>query len=867
MRNTKHNLSSIGSQSVRALAGQSEEICVFCHTPHAATQQDQGGGALATGDWSPALWNRKIPQGSTYTPYTSNTLDAATIQAGFSGQPGGSSKLCLSCHDGTIAIGNVNVLGGASYSATPATTEVIQMQGADPDKTFPGGAYTGASGFTRDLGQTLANDHPISVTFNSALALSDGELRTPDANQSIPGTALPTGTNQAVGIRNVPPGTRPLLPQEKTGVAGTGQVQCATCHDAHIKDTAADHNIKFLRAERFQVSDPAIGGAGFKADRDIICLACHDKMGTGWAYSAHAHPSVADEKYIETGAPSPASLREFPTGRAVGFRVWEGACLNCHDTHTVQGAKKLLREGTDSIATPAKQGGNSAMEQTCYQCHSNTPAVQAGATAYDVPNIATDFGYTYKMPITGAETHDTGGSFDDSAVGGTWARCNPADTTTQCGKDLMESRANLFNRHAECTDCHNPHRVLKNRCFNGRNNVDTVNPANSCTTGSGPAIADSEGTHNHSSIHTNLASGVLSGAWGVEPVYNTNKSFHLLPDRYDAKRGPAAAGASTAVGSTYVTREYQICLKCHSDYAYTDNNIYPTGNRPNLGTSTPSGTNNLTQYTNQAKEFHAPSSHKGEVTTTDSGAAAAYSTNNHRSWHPVIDNTGRDPTTRNTSATNWLSPWNTVSAVGTQTMYCTDCHGSQNTVSTTSVAPSGSNPWGPHGSSNFFLLKGAWSSSTGTSDRSPTAGDVAANGLCFKCHSIYQYGDRNASGNSGFGNGGTNYHALHADKIQKMKCVWCHVAVPHGWKNKAFLVNLNDVGPEAGLAAGTQVRNNTTAYYNRQPYYLNALLKIRTFRRSGQWNDSDCGSSGAPGNGQSGRNWMRDSSENCANPP
>ena len=104
-------------------------------------------------------------------------------------------------------------------------------------------------------------------------------------------------------------------------------------------------------------------------------------------------------------------------------------------------------------------------------------------------------------------------------------------------------------------------------------------------------------------------------------------------------------------------------------------------------------------------------------------------------------------------------------------------------------------------------------------------------------------------------------------KIGNLRCSWCHVSVPHGWKNKAFLVNLNDVGPEAGLPAGTQVRNNTTAGYTNGPYYNNALLKIVNFRSSGTWREVDCGSAGSPGNGETGRDWMRDSSENCANPP
>lgn len=64
-----------------------------------------------------------------------------------------------------------------------------------------------------------------------------------------------------------------------------------------------------------------------------------------------------------------------------------------------------------------------------------------------------------------------------------------------------------------------------------------------------------------------------------------------------------------------MTREYQICLKCHSNHGFDDNNVYPGGNRPALGRSggTPPGTNNLTVYTNQAKEFQAPLAHQGRA--------------------------------------------------------------------------------------------------------------------------------------------------------------------------------------------------------------------------------------------------------------
>jgi hypothetical protein len=316
-----------------------------------------------------------------------------------------------------------------------------------------------------------------------------------------------------------------------------------------------------------------------------------------------------------------------------------------------------------------------------------------------------------------------------------------------------------------------------------------------------------------------------------------------------------------------VTREYQVCLKCHSDFAYDT--------PPSLGDSpgtTPSGTNSVFQYTNQAMEFQAPGGHKADVaSTSDSGAGAAYGAFNHRSWHPVIDNTGRSNSIRGTVVGSFRAPWG--ANVGGQTMYCSDCHGSDTAANT--VVPNGGengSPWGPHGSSNNFILKGEWSGTTGTNSRD--AAGATANALCFKCHDPNNYADRNGIGSvsnqtTGFYNSSKgNLHAFHVDKIQRFRCTWCHVAVPHGWKNKALLVNLNDVGPEVGLAPGTQVRNNTTATYTRGPYYVNAALKVKTFARSGNWSESDCGSAGAPGNGITGKEWMKEGgSESCANLP
>ena len=813
VRGTKHNLSAApdgsatpsgGTVPARDVKATSEtQVCVFCHTPHDATS-----GIVAP------LWNRQL-SGATYTPYSSGSMEADAAE--LAAQPGGSSKLCLSCHDGTMAIDKVNALNGAKNATIPMNTPTpVRMP-----------AGTATTGFTRNLGVDLSNDHPISFTYNAALANLDGELRNPDG--ALVG-------NRVVGA------AKPKLPLENS------QMQCSTCHDPHLRDkTTTNGNAKFLRMNRFQVTQP-VGGA-FSAINDQICLACHDKGGSAWAFSAHANSLVATQTYT----PAAASQREFPSTLGVPANanppVWQVGCLNCHDTHTVQGARRLLREGTDSAAKP-KIGGAAALEETCYQCHTTNLDSAVSFTPGSpnaVPDIKSDFALGRHMPIksteqaAGTETHNVGGVFNDGPD------TNCSKLTGKCGKDLLESRSGLGldnpnNRHAECSDCHNPHRVIKTQ--NG-----LPGPLSAGNTN------EKAGTHRHEDaagyIHTNIISGVLRGSFGVEPVYGGN-SFQQMPLNFTAKRGDPGASASNLVGEKYVTREYQICLKCHSNYAYTDDNLYPSGStRPLLGGPglTPPNSNghtNFTRYTNQAKEFQAPTSHAVQVGAASNGfdggagasaTATTTNSNNHRSWHPVIAPTGR--TLR--PANGFLAPWNNAGAVGNQTMYCSDCHGSTTANGTamplgnTNTSESGQ-PWGPHGSNNNFLLKGNYNAATG-------AGQPDA--LCFKCHNYTSYGTEANEGSNGATGFNTTErgdgHALHAKRIDTgIRCNYCHVAVPHGWKNRGLLVNMNDVGPEAGQPPGTSVSYQNGVGYTNGPYYRNAFLRISSFPSGTTWSESSC---------------------------
>jgi hypothetical protein len=71
------------------------DICVFCHTPHNAK----------TPQLAP-LWNHQSTM-ATYILYSSPTMDQTPVQ------PREGSKVCLSCHDGTIAVDSYGAQTGS----------------------------------------------------------------------------------------------------------------------------------------------------------------------------------------------------------------------------------------------------------------------------------------------------------------------------------------------------------------------------------------------------------------------------------------------------------------------------------------------------------------------------------------------------------------------------------------------------------------------------------------------------------------------------------------------------------------------------------------------------------------------------------
>lgn len=140
------------------------QICIVCHTPHNANSN------------SIPLWNHKLST-QTYTLYNSSTLNATL------GQPSDSSKACLSCHDGTVA---------------------LDAFGENAGSTFLSGSEV--------VGTDLGNDHPVSFLYDAALVTSDGGGLRDTA------TAVPVlGAGKTID----------------TGMLVNHKVECSSCHDVH----------------------------------------------------------------------------------------------------------------------------------------------------------------------------------------------------------------------------------------------------------------------------------------------------------------------------------------------------------------------------------------------------------------------------------------------------------------------------------------------------------------------------------------------------------------------------------------------------------------------------------------------------------
>jgi predicted CXXCH cytochrome family protein len=476
--NTKHNLSVSGLGSIRA--STETRICVFCHTPHNATP-------------SSPLWNKDL-EPRVYTVYASPTLRAGTLP-----QPTGPTKLCLSCHDGTIAMGavvnpsgGITMTGGNTLPSTSLSNFGLDLSGHHPvsfpyQAALPNPELQGSPPAELTYGGT---DEIHCITCHDPHQDPYGKFLVKDNRYSSlcttchqiagwPGSAHATSTASVAGVLPRPPKTWPNYTQ-------LDEWGCEACHTPHFAPTA-EHLLNFTASapafscttEGCHASAPgpphavATGGGARAVDigKQTRKFSAH-----------HEVPGLVASSLRGTGT----TARRFTPG---------AGCADCHNPHvgSTQKAEAPYASGLlRGVRGVDRNGGIVAAAtyeyEVCFKCHGDNapdldfvprvlpstnarlafaasnpsyhPVVEAGKN-FEVPSIPSSFrpsmSASQQIYCTSCHADDEGDS------GGPHGSSYPPILKERY--DTADNTPESFDNYALCYRCHDRASILRDDSF------------------------------------------------------------------------------------------------------------------------------------------------------------------------------------------------------------------------------------------------------------------------------------------------------------------------------------------------------------------------------------------------------------------
>lgn len=188
--------------------GTTNQVCVFCHHPHGNT-----------GAQNNLLWNindsdvNYVTYGDSGTTVTGVTGAAATAPQ---------TTLCMGCHDGS---GAANTYRKSAFDGTAMTTVGSILN-----------SYA-------NLGETLADDHPVGFTYPDATNAKFGDLAAKAVDASSASGYSVASTYPTYGTTLV-----------------ASSMECGTCHDVHAGNNSVDTALQFMRGT---------------TAASAICIDCH----------------------------------------------------------------------------------------------------------------------------------------------------------------------------------------------------------------------------------------------------------------------------------------------------------------------------------------------------------------------------------------------------------------------------------------------------------------------------------------------------------------------------------------------------------------------------------------------------------------
>lgn len=494
--NTLHNLSSTSGPPGRSVKSATvDRVCVFCHTPHSGAPH------------SP-LWNRN-DSGTTYLEYGSTTLNALP------GQPTGKSRLCLSCHDGTVALGALV----SSARGRPGRNDMLAR------------FLQGSGNLTTDL----RDDHPISFQYDAALQGADQQLADPTGI----GLPLEDGALQCTTCHDVHDST--LTPFLRKTVVNSQL--CTTCHvkntaswswatSSHATSTATPSGSTpwpERKATWSSFSNVKEGGCLnchathhattptrlVKGDEEATCYLCHN--GTVAAKNIEGDVMKSYNHPVDTtrNTDHDAETLENPLTMTL-----HAECADCHNPHGVASAPPMISFNPSSTGAP----------------HTTPPAANArivGVKGVDINGATkTNIDFQYELCF----------------------KCHGLPGKSACGNN-------------RCSTATNRQMIRQDSNYNIRDRVNSGTPGlvsyhpiesnNASNNSEVPSLRTDIPLNKTSSLIycTDCHGGTASPAAGGTDANGPHGSSYeaILAQRYDV-------GASV----NYSTSAYEVCFKCHS---------------------------------------------------------------------------------------------------------------------------------------------------------------------------------------------------------------------------------------------------------------------------------------------------------------
>jgi predicted CXXCH cytochrome family protein len=431
--------------------------CTFCHAPHSAA-----------GDVAP-LWNQQLSKQS-YTPYTSSTYHQTGETKPTVSEP---STLCLSCHDGTVAVGQSNAYGKMTTVGTMYTQDVF---GTNMQSSHPFSLVTPikdspdlvsslvASGTTADLTGAVKlvngnvecnschNPHVQAIDRVSqnflVLDSSMGRLclSCHDPTRTTTGqvNAL-AGWTQGIHAR------APNTPSTDAHVGTYNSVAknaCISCHMPHNAQGVA----RLLR--------PATPAAPSLDATTQDCITCH----SGGLSLTPAAPDISSE-LNKISHPLPTGTitsNHDPTESAVLNNNRHATCTDCHNAHADSQVltfplPPLIRASETNVAGVSASDGITVLApavnqyENCLRCHGTSSGKQ----------ILPKFGY---LPIRGVAAGDPLNVIPEFSATATSSHPVVHDRSSALPQpSLLPNMANIDRSGLSramgvrilCTDCHN----------------------------------------------------------------------------------------------------------------------------------------------------------------------------------------------------------------------------------------------------------------------------------------------------------------------------------------------------------------------------------------------------------------------------